>query len=167
MLSFSPYFLFPPSRSNFKSFFEQFLSAGGGVSSKNISSPPLHPPSSLSTAAEANLNYGQWRSVAVCCSVLQCVAVCCSVLQCVAVNYGQWRSPPTHVTRCNTPQHAATNCTHAGTHCNALKCSSVSLQRTVEHSNALKMRTNARCSSFTLFLHKSPIYVGLLCQKEP
>jgi len=26
-----------------------------------------------------------WRSVAVCCSVLQCVAVCCSVLQCVAV----------------------------------------------------------------------------------
>jgi len=27
----------------------------------------------------------QLRSVAVCCSVLQCVAVCCSVLQCVAV----------------------------------------------------------------------------------
>ena len=49
--------------------------------------------------------------------------------------------------------------------CSALQC--VALHCSAFECMQVRMRTNARCSSFTLFLHKSPIYVGLLCQKEP
>jgi len=56
-----------------------------------------------------------WKSVAVCCSVLQCVAVCCSVLQCVA-------SFPKLSISCITPNGWMEGC------CSVLQCVAVCCQ---------------------------------------